>query len=91
MLILAHGVKFTSAKYTVRWMALSLPDNTSIQQLEYPIPLSARARNKKSGWRYLGNEKSYQRSGSVKTSGKNSEYKKIYKKHQKIKIISKKL
>ena len=75
MLILAHGVKFTSAKYTLRWMALSLPDNTSIQQLEYPIPLSVRARNKKSGWRYLGNEKSYQRSAGVKTTGKKSKTK----------------
>ena len=35
---------------------------------------SVRARDKKSGWRYLGNEKSYQRSAGVKTSGKHSDY-----------------
>ena len=62
-----------------------------IQLLEYIIPpLSVRARNKKSGWRYLGNEKSYQRSAGVKTTGKNLSMKKKHlKKPRKSRITSK--
>ena len=52
------------------------------QLLEYPIPpppLSVR--HKKYGWRYLGNEKSYQRSAGVKTTGKNLSVKKKHLKN----------
>ena len=54
-------------------LKLSLGIDGIIQILEYTIPPlrpSVRARNKKSGWRYLGNEKSYQRSAGVETTRK---------------------
>ena len=39
--------------------------------LEYPIPPPPLCASRKSGWRYLGNEKGYRRSVRVKTTGKN--------------------
>ena len=54
----------------------------TIQLLEYPIPPPPppALHHKKSEWRYLGNEKSYQRSAGVYYDWKNSKYKKISKK-----------
>ena len=57
----------------------------TIQLLEYPIPPPPppALHHKKSEWRYLGNEKSYQRSAGVYYDWKNSKYKKISKKNVK--------